>query len=80
MKYRLIIVAPLGDGALLVRCQEPATYCLEFSSPVLLCILISFIVNVNLVTLIRGLGPSLRASTIVKIHPHMIAKVKWYLQ
>jgi hypothetical protein len=35
MKYRVITVAPLGDGALLVRCQEPTTCCLESSSPVL---------------------------------------------
>jgi hypothetical protein len=35
MKYRVIIVAPLGDGALLVRCQEPATGFLESCSPLL---------------------------------------------
>jgi hypothetical protein len=35
MKYRVITVAPFGDGALLVRCQEPTTCCLEYSSPIL---------------------------------------------
>jgi hypothetical protein len=35
MKYRTIKVAPLGDGALPVRCQEPVTGRLESSSPVL---------------------------------------------
>jgi hypothetical protein len=59
MKYRVIIVAPLGDGALLVRCQELATCCLEYLSLVLFCIMNFYIINVNLVILIRGLGPSL---------------------
>jgi hypothetical protein len=47
MKYRVITMAPLGDGALLVRCQEPATWCLESSFAMLFCILICFILTVN---------------------------------
>jgi hypothetical protein len=63
MKHRVITVAPLGDGALLTRCQEPASdVCKDFLH-FLFCYLICFYFE-NLVALVSGLGPSLRASTI----------------